>query len=81
MIVKTLFLAKIIHHIGARNLRDKKTLRENLVYRVGIYRITGCSHPVGAGRYAATSGACPLEHGQHLMIASGVCPLNATITW
>jgi hypothetical protein len=30
MIPKTLFLAKIIHRIGTRNLRGKKSLHENL---------------------------------------------------
>jgi hypothetical protein len=30
MIVKTFFLAKIIHRIGTRSLRGKKGLRENL---------------------------------------------------
>jgi hypothetical protein len=30
MIAKTFFLAKIIHRIGTKNLRDKKSLRENL---------------------------------------------------
>jgi hypothetical protein len=35
MIVKTFFLAKIIHRIGTRNLRQKKSLPENLAgYRV-----------------------------------------------
>jgi len=30
LIVKTLFLAKEIHRIGAQNIRDKKTLHENV---------------------------------------------------
>jgi hypothetical protein len=30
MIAKTFFLAKIIHRIGTRSLRGKKSLRENL---------------------------------------------------
>jgi hypothetical protein len=32
MIVKTLFLAKIIHRIGAQNLHGKKGLLESLVF-------------------------------------------------
>jgi hypothetical protein len=41
MIVKTFFLAKIIHRIGTRTLRDKKTLHENYIDIAGILRGTG----------------------------------------
>jgi hypothetical protein len=43
MIVKTFFLAKIIHRIGTKNLRDKKSLRENLARIIYILRISGSS--------------------------------------
>jgi hypothetical protein len=41
MIVKTLFLAKKIHRIGARNLRGKKGLPQNPGHVLDIIRITG----------------------------------------
>jgi hypothetical protein len=44
MITKTFFLAKKIHRILTRNLRDKKSLHENLAG----YRVAGRPHPEGA---------------------------------
>jgi hypothetical protein len=44
MIVKTFFLAKIIHRIGAQSLREKKTLHENISYKAGEPHITETRH-------------------------------------
>jgi hypothetical protein len=41
MIAKTLFLAKIIHRIGAKNIRGKKTLRQNSVAYRAFFAFSG----------------------------------------
>jgi hypothetical protein len=55
MIVKTFFLVKIIHRIGARNLHDKKSLRKNLATYSRIFRISGKLRARAASQARAAS--------------------------
>jgi hypothetical protein len=50
MIVKTFFLAKIIHRISAKSLRGKKSLRENLADNGTFLRVAGNGRRVRCGR-------------------------------
>jgi hypothetical protein len=69
MITKTLFLAKIIHRIGAQNLRDKKSLRETTAeYRTFFAFRAACG---GRGRLAAGAGGHAAGAGGHAAGAGG----------
>jgi hypothetical protein len=55
MIAKTFFLAKIIHRILTRILRDKKSLRENLAGYRAFFALRAARRAVSHNRITGSS--------------------------